>query len=115
MGQIGLQTSRSSFETVWFVDRLIKLTLIYVEKILSLGKSQYLGATTDLRFADGVVFSAVSSFAPEIGHDAPHFHENTIVSFILEGDSFEKTNRETKLQRAETIKNSYSRNCNENS
>ncbi|HQU84551.1 MAG TPA: hypothetical protein PKY59_15545 [Pyrinomonadaceae bacterium] len=34
-----------------------------MSKILSLGKTQYLGAMTDLRFADGVVFAAVSSFA----------------------------------------------------
>lgn len=62
--------------------------------ILSLGKTQYLGNTTDLRFADGVIFSAVSSNSPKIGHDAPHFHENPIINFILEGESVEKINRD---------------------
>lgn len=75
-----------------------------MSKILSLGKTQYLGDTSDLRFADGVIFSAVSAKSFEIGQDAPHFHENPIVNFILEGESVEKINRETKLRIAGDIK-----------
>lgn len=75
-----------------------------MSKILSLGKTQYLGDTTDLRFADGVIFSAVSAGAPIDGHDAAHFHENPIVSFILEGDSFERINRETNRRSAGDIR-----------
>ena len=67
-----------------------------MSKILSLGKTQYLGNTTDLRFADGVIFSAVSADSFEIGHDAAHFHENSIINFTLEGDSIEKINRDMK-------------------
>lgn len=70
----------------------------------SMSKAQYLGNTTDLRFADGIVFSAVSSFSPEIGHDAPHVHENPIISFILEGESYERINRATNQRRAGDIR-----------
>lgn len=73
-------------------------------KPFSMSRAQYLGSTIDLRFADGIVFSAVSSFSPEIGHDAAHFHENPIVSFILEGESFERINRETNRRFAGDIR-----------
>lgn len=69
-----------------------------------MSKAQYLGDTTDLRFAGGVIFSAVSAGAPIDGHDAAHFHENPIVSFILEGDSFERINRETNRRSAGDIR-----------
>lgn len=75
-----------------------------MSKILSLGKTQYLGDTSDLRFADGVIFSTVSAKSFEIGQDAPHFHENPIVNFILEGGSIEKINRETKPRIAGDIR-----------
>lgn len=75
-----------------------------MSKILSLGKTQYLGETTDLRFADGIVFSTVSAAALVEGYDAAHFHENPIVSFILEGDSFERINRETNRRSAGDIR-----------
>lgn len=75
-----------------------------MSNILSLGKTQYLGEMTDLRFTDGVVFSAVSSFEEQIGHDAPHSHENPIVSFILEGDSFEQINHKRNHRSAGDIR-----------
>lgn len=75
-----------------------------MSKTLSLGKAQYLGNTTDLRFADGVIFSAVSADLPTEGDDAPHFHENPIVSFILEGESVERINCDTNLRSAGDIR-----------
>jgi AraC family transcriptional regulator len=72
--------------------------------LLSLGKTQYLGDITDLRVADGVIFSAVSAHSPKIGNDALHFHENPIISFILEGDSLERINRDTNQRSAGDIR-----------
>lgn len=66
--------------------------------LLSLGKSEYLGRTTNLRSADGVIFSQVSAERPEIGHDVAHFHENPIITFALEGESVERSDRTTELR-----------------
>jgi len=73
-------------------------------KLLSLGKTQYLGNVIDLRFAGGIIFSAVSAESAEKGFDALHFHENPIISFILEGNSFERINRETNHRSAGDIR-----------
>lgn len=75
-----------------------------MSKILSLAKTKYLGNTTDLRFSDGVIFSAVSANRFETGLDELHFHENPIINFILEGSSVERINSGVKPRIAGDIR-----------
>ncbi len=72
--------------------------------ILSLGKKQYLGNLTNIRFAEGVIISALTADPSETSNDVLHFHENPILSFILEGNSFEKINREINRRSAGDIR-----------
>ena len=72
--------------------------------ILSLGKSEYLGEINYLRDLDGILASAVRADPSEISNDALHYHENPIISFILEGDSLERINRRQNLRSAGDIR-----------
>jgi AraC family transcriptional regulator len=73
-------------------------------KIISLGKTQYLGDINYIRQIADAVASAVSADPLDASNDALHFHENPIISFILAGDSVERINRETNLRVAGDIR-----------
>jgi AraC family transcriptional regulator len=73
-------------------------------EILSLGKSEYLGDINYIRHIDGLVASAVSADPSEISNDAIHYHENPIISFILQGDSIETINHHRNLRSAGDIR-----------
>src|SRR5215216_1141752 len=75
-----------------------------MNEALALGKTEYLGNLTNIRFAEGVIISAVTADPSEISNDALHYHENPILSFILEGDSFEQINREINRRSAGDIR-----------
>lgn len=70
----------------------------------ALSKGQYLGNITNIRHIDGIVASAVTADRLEIGNDAPHYHENPIISFILEGDSTERIDRHINERSAGDIR-----------
>ncbi len=71
---------------------------------LSLTTGQYLGNITNIRYSEGIIASAVTADRLEIGNDAPHHHENPIISFILEGDSIERIDRHTNERSAGDIR-----------
>lgn len=73
-------------------------------EILSLGKSEYLGDINYIRHMDGLVASAVTADPSEISNDAIHYHENPIISFILQGDSIERINQHRNLRSAGDIR-----------
>jgi AraC family transcriptional regulator len=75
-----------------------------MENLLSLGKGQYLGKITNIRYAGGIIASAVAADPAESSNDALHYHENPIVSFILEGDSLERIDRRTSERSAGDLK-----------
>lgn len=66
-----------------------------VSEILSLGKSQYLGEIDYIRDVEGLTASVLTADPLELSNDALHYHENPIISFILQGDSFERINHRT--------------------
>jgi hypothetical protein len=66
-------------------------------KILSLGKSQCLGDINYIRQIDGLEASTVIANPSEITNAALHYHENLIISFILQGDSIERINQHRNL------------------
>lgn len=70
----------------------------------SLKRGEYLGETTSVRDIGGVVASAVTAVQAEPGNGAEHIHENPIISFILEGDSFERIGRRSNLRSAGDIR-----------
>jgi AraC family transcriptional regulator len=72
--------------------------------LLSLGKGQYLGNITNIHHTEGIIVSAATADPSELNNDAPHCHENPIISFILEGDSIEKIDRHTGERSAGDLK-----------
>lgn len=75
-----------------------------MNKIISLGKSQYLGEINRIRNIDGIIASAVTADPSEKSNDVLHYHENPIISFILQGDSIERINRHRNLRAAGDIR-----------
>lgn len=71
-----------------------------MSKILSLGESQYLGEIDYIRDVGGLTLSVLTADPLELSNDALHYHENPIISFILQGDSFERINQRTNRRRA---------------
>jgi len=68
--------------------------------MLSLDKRQYLGRIITIREAEGIIASALAADPAEISNEAPHYHINPIISFVLEGNSVERIGRHTKPRSA---------------
>jgi AraC family transcriptional regulator len=75
-----------------------------VTDLLSLKKGQYLGNITRIRYADGIIASAATADPSEMSNAALHYHDNPIISFILEGDSIERIGHHTGQRSAGDIR-----------
>jgi AraC family transcriptional regulator len=57
--------------------------------MLALGKGAYLGKVLDLSQADGIL-AGVTSYRQGDGAGLMHYHENSHLSFVLQGGGVEK-------------------------
>lgn len=63
-----------------------------MNKLLSLNRGHYLGKVVDICYADGVI-AGLTTYPQKNLTNQMHYHENLHISFVLQGGSFERRNR----------------------
>lgn len=77
---------------------------IQIMPLVTLRSNEYLGSIDTIRRFDGFTLSGLTADPNELTNVMPHCHENSIISFILAGDSVETVGRDTNMRHAGDLK-----------